>query len=235
MLQLNDLHKGTLLKRYKRFLADVQLDSGEVIVAHCPNPGSMLGCCPEGSTVYLAHSADLKRKLPYTWTLIDIDGTLVNVNTMLPNTVVYNAIAAGQMPELSGYASLRKEVPFGDSRFDLFLSDLNRPDCFVEIKSTTLCEAGKAMFPDAVTVRGRKHLETLTEVVRQGKRAVQFYLISRFDAHTFSPADHIDPQYGKALRLAHQAGVEVLAYKLEISCLNGQAILKIAEKLPISF
>ncbi|MFT5286253.1 MAG: sugar fermentation stimulation protein A [Planctomycetota bacterium] len=200
-------------RRYKRFFADVTLDDGSTLTAHCPNTGSLTGCKVEGARVLLRDSNNPKRKLRYTWQAIEIDGTWVNVDTLLPNRVVREAIELGRVPALVGYADLRTEVAYGDrSRIDVLLTDAEKPDCYIEVKSTTLVDGELAMFPDAVTERGRKHLGELVKMVQAGHRAVQLFLVSRGDVTRFQPADHIDPAYGQALREAAIAGVEVLAY-----------------------
>lgn len=209
---------GTFLKRYKRFFADVQLENGEIITAHCPNTGSMKGLLAEGATAWVAHHNDPKRKLQYTLELLGAGDSLVGVNTARPNKIVAHHIAAGNVPELAGYANLRGEVKYGtNSRIDLLLEDANKPACYVEIKNTTLREGGAALFPDAVTSRGLKHLEELAAEVKKGNRAVMFYLVNRDDCSHFSPADDIDPAYGEALRRVVQQGVEILSYACDVT------------------
>ena len=223
--------EGTLLKRYKRFLADVELDDGSVVTAHCPNTGSLLGCKEPGSRVVLRDSQDPKRKLRYTFQSIRVGRGLVNVDTGLPNAVVAEAVERGQVPELAGYDTLRREVKYGrGSRIDLLLENAGGgPRCYVEVKSTTLLRGRVALFPDAVTERGRKHLGELIDVVRGGERAVQFFFVSRSDAVRFAPADDIDPAYGAALREAAAAGVELLAYAARVR----PDRLELAKPLPI--
>lgn len=207
------LIEGRLVRRYKRFLADVELPGGELVTAHCPNPGRLLGCLPEGARVVLRDSQDPARKLRFTFQTVRVGRHWVNVDTSLPNAVVAEAIGAGGIPELAGYATLRREVPYGArSRIDFLLDDERRGRCFVEVKCTTLLEGGAAKFPDAVTERGRKHLRELEQVVRAGERAVLVFLVSRADARRFEPADAIDPAYGRALRAALASGVEALAF-----------------------
>lgn len=211
------LYAGRLLRRYQRFLADVLLESGETVIAHCPNSGSMKGCAAPGSPVLLSLSPNPKRKLAYTWELVEADGVWVGINTSLPNRIVHEAIAAGEVPELAGYNAIRPEVPYGTgSRIDLLLTG-DRPPCYVEVKNVTLVEKGLALFPDAVTTRGQKHLRELMEVVRRGERGVIFFLVQRPDAASVSPADAIDPEYGRLLRLAATHGVEPLAYQAEVT------------------
>lgn len=209
--------EGTLLRRYKRFLADVRLGDGQIVTAHCPNTGSLLGCQDPGSRVWLRDSGDASRKLRTTWQAVEVGGTWVNVDTSLPNRVVCEALQAGRIPSLRGYAGLRREVPYGrNSRIDVLLTRTRSAPCYVEVKSTTLAEGDVGLFPDAVTERGRKHLEELTAVVRAGGRAVQFFLVSRADVRTFRPADAIDPAYGEALRAAAAEGVLVLAWNARV-------------------
>ncbi len=212
------LIRGVLLKRYKRFIADVRLDDGSVVSAHCANSGSMRGCAEPDRPVYLSQSTNPKRRLPYTWELIDMPGSLVCVNTFVTNILVKQAITDGLVPDLSGYERCLSEVKCGEhSRIDLVLERQDLKPCFVEVKSCTLVEAGAASFPDAVTARGLKHLKELQEQVRLGNRAVMFFLIQRMDATSFSPADHIDPVYGVELRKARRKGVEVLCYDVHVT------------------
>jgi sugar fermentation stimulation protein A len=229
MLLPSPLYAGRLIKRYQRFLADVLLESGETVTAHCPNSGSMKGCALPGSAVFLSRSANPKRKLAYTWELVEADGVWAGINTALPNRIVHEAIAGGEIPELAGYSAIRPEVPYGTgSRIDLLLSG-DRPPCYVEVKNVTLVEGGQARFPDAVTTRGQKHLRELMEVVRKGERGVIFFLVQRPDGATVAPADDIDPEYGRLLRLAAASGVEPLAYRAEVT----PEQVRIACRLPI--
>ncbi len=221
---------GTLINRYKRFLANVQLTDGTRVTAHCANSGRMTACNDPGRTVYLSRHNNPKRKLPYTWELIDMESSLVGVNTMIPNRLVAETIAAEKIPELNGYKKIEKEVKVGrHSRLDLKLKGHQIPSCYVEIKNCTLVEKKRAMFPDAVTVRGQKHLEELESLVEEGYRCVMFFLIQRMDANQFSPADHIDPVYGEKLRHAASKGVELIAYDVHIDL----AQIEINQQLPI--
>jgi sugar fermentation stimulation protein A len=209
--------EGRLVRRYQRFFAEVELAGGERLVAHCANTGSLLGCLAPGSRVWLRDSGNPERKLRFTWQAVRARRTWVNVDTLLPNRVVAEAIAAGRVAELAGYARLRREVPYGRaSRIDLLLEDEVRGSCHVEVKCTTFAQDGAALFPDAVTERGSKHLAELTRLARRGERAVQFFFVSRADVEVFRPADAIDPDYGRALRRAALAGVEVLAYTTRV-------------------
>ncbi|MCP4116390.1 MAG: DNA/RNA nuclease SfsA [Desulfobacteraceae bacterium] len=209
---LPKLIPGTLVKRYKRFLADVKLENGDVVTAHCPNTGSMRGCSTPGARVYLSESDNPRRKLNYTWELMELPSTLIGINTLVPNKLVRDSIAGGLVPELSGYTSVRPEVKSGEhTRLDLLLSNGAGEECFVEVKNCTLVEEGVARFPDAVTTRGQKHLAELERLVSLGKRGVIFFLIQRMDAKVFKPAADIDPAYARLLGRVVKSGVEVIA------------------------
>jgi sugar fermentation stimulation protein A len=210
--------EGRLIRRYKRFLADVTLADGTEVTAHCPNTGSMLGCQPENARVILSTSDNPKRKLKYTWELVETSpGTWACVNTSRPNAQAREAIEQGLVTELSGYPGCRAEVKYGSekSRIDLHLSGHDtRPDAWVEVKNVTLCdEQGVGYFPDAVSVRGQKHLRELMAQVEAGERGVLLFVVNHTGIEQVKPADHIDPAYGKLLREASSAGVEVLAYR----------------------
>lgn len=222
------LTRGILLKRYKRFLADVELEDGEVVTAHCANSGAMSRCSQPGRPVFLSYHDHPRRKLKYTWEMIAMPDSLVGVNTMVPNRLVEASIRAGRIPELRGYEQVRREVRVGQSRLDLLLTGPDGDNCYVEVKNCTLVENRQAFFPDAVTTRGRKHLQELQALAREGSRCVMFFLVQRMDATTFRPADHIDPEYGKELRIARSRQVELLAYDVDIS-LQGIAVNR---KLP---
>jgi len=222
MIFPDPLVRGTLLRRYKRFLADVDLETGETVIAHCANSGSMLSVDAPGSEVWLSPARNPARKLKYTWELIRVGETLVGINTGHPNAIVAAAVAAGEIPELSGYTSARREVKYGrNSRIDLLLEGPGRPRCFVEVKNVTLKrESGPdypVEFPDAVTARGTKHLLELSERVREGDRAVMMYLVQRDDADRFALADDIDPAYAEAFEQATAVGVEALCYRCRVS------------------
>jgi sugar fermentation stimulation protein A len=217
------LVRGRLKQRYKRFLADVVLDTGEHITAACPNTGAMVGLAAPGSVVWLSKSEAVTRKYPHTWELVEADlgagATLVGINPMQPNRLVAEAIAAGGIKKLAGYETLRREVKYGEaSRIDLLLEDERKGRCYVEIKNVHLMRTtGRAEFPDGVTTRGAKHLRELAAMVAQGHRAVMLYLIQRADAETFSIADDFDAAYAEAFKLATAAGVEALAYRCRLS------------------
>ncbi|MEJ8574561.1 DNA/RNA nuclease SfsA [Microbaculum marinum] len=217
------LTRGKLVRRYKRFLADVELSGGEIVCAHCANPGSMLGLADPGISVWLSKSDNPNRKLAWSLEIVEVDAgrgpAMVGINTGHPNALVEEAIGSGRIPELDGYAGLRREVRYGkNSRIDIFLESDGRPPCYVEIKNVHLVrEPGIAEFPDSVTVRGAKHLDELAEMVRQGHRAAMFYLVQRGDADTVRIARDIDPNYGAALDRARDAGVEVIAYGCSVT------------------
>ncbi|MGB6064919.1 MAG: DNA/RNA nuclease SfsA [Desulfomonilaceae bacterium] len=212
------LIKGTLIKRYKRFLADIRLGNGQVVTAHCPNSGSMMGCSEPSRPVYISRSNNPKRRLAYTWEMIEMPSSLVGVNTLVPNRLVKQAIIEGRIEALTGYERVTSEVKCSPhSRLDLALDGSDGKRCFVEVKNCTLVENGVAYFPDAVTARGLKHLKELEEQVRLGNRGVIFFLIQRMDSTAFCPADHIDPAYGRELRSVISNGVEALAYDVHIT------------------
>jgi len=213
---------GKLVKRYKRFLTDVELENGDIVTAHCANSGSMLSVNEPGAPVWLSPANDPKRKLKYTWELIQIGEALVGINTQHPNAIVAEAIEAGHIAELIGYDTLKREVKYGqNSRIDVFLTSATKPDCYVEVKNTTmrrdLSDGAPAEFPDSVTARGAKHLVELGNMVKQGHRAVMFYLVQRDDAQAFTVAADIDPTYAQHLDEAMKIGVEVVAYTCHLS------------------
>jgi len=208
-----ELIHGVLIKRYHRFLADVKLTSGRVVTAHCPNSGTMKACSQPGRPVYLSVHDNPKRKLKYTWEMINMPTSLVGVNTLVPNRLVKKSIEEGRVRQLRGYNHIKSEVKVsGASRLDLLLTKGENEKCFVEIKNCTLVEDGVAYFPDAVTVRGRKHLVELQQLVLKGNRCAVFFLVQRMDAKAFTTADRIDPLYGKEFRKAKNNGVEVMVY-----------------------
>jgi sugar fermentation stimulation protein A len=231
MLLPQPMLRGVLVSRYKRFFADVALDDGRELTAHCPNPGSMLGMNAPGSVVWLSRSDDPKRKLAHTLELIEVDGALIGVNTMLPNRLVAEALAADAIPELAGYASVRREVKYGDnSRVDFLLAAPDRPACWVEVKSVTLSrDAGLAEWPDCVSARGARHIAELEAVVARGDRAVVLFLVQRNDCDRFGLAHDLDPAFSRALAGAVAAGVEVLTY----GCEMGPDRIVVSRRLPL--
>lgn len=224
------LIKGKLVKRYKRFLTDVELEDGSIVIAHCTNSGSMKSCIEVGAPVYLSRAANPRRKTKYTWEMIYINGGWIGINTMIPNQLAYNAITAGEIEKLEGFTFVKREVKFGDSRFDIYAEN-DHEKCFVEVKNVTMKVNNRALFPDAITTRGRKHLETLIEVKKKGIRAVMLYIIQRMDVDVFGVAGDIDPLYAKALTKAIKEGVEVIAIQAEASPEG----IKLKKEMPIEF
>ena len=232
------LHPGILLKRYKRFFADIELGTGEVITAHCANTGPMTGVCIPGNKVYVSASNNPKRKLPYTWELTEVydtQPTWVGVNTSLPNRVVNLALMAKAIPELGAYSEIRFEVPYGQdrkSRVDFLLAGSDRP-IYIEVKNTTWVQGKLALFPDTVTTRGQKHLRELTALLPDAT-AVMLYFINRNDCPYFAPGDSADPLYGQLLRKAIALGLQVLPCRFDISPLGirylGLAELNVSER-----
>ena len=211
---------GKLIKRYKRFLADIELETGEIITAHCPNTGPMIGNCTPGSLVQVSPSNNPKRKLAYTWEMIQINSTWVGVNTAMPNRVVKLVLEQKLLPELaSRYSNIRSEVPYGKdkkSRVDFLLTGESLPPIYVEVKSVTLSKGNTALFPDTVTTRGQKHLRELTALVGEAI-PIMLYFINRHDCDRFAPSDSCDPKYAQLLREAVSQGVEILPCRFEIT------------------
>ncbi len=212
----NQLISGRLIRRYKRFLADILLQDGSEVVAHCTNSGSMNSCLEANAPVFLSLSENPKRKTRYTWEMIFINEGWVGVNTMMPNKLAYRWVSEGAIEKLTGYSKVTPEVKFGNSRFDL-LAEKEDEKCFIEVKNVTMKAGNLALFPDAVTTRGRKHLDTLVEVKQQGMRAVMLYVVQRMDVDMFAPAMEIDPEYGRALVNAHRHGVEIIVVQARVS------------------
>ena len=229
------LKRGRLIQRYKRFLADVVLDSGETVTANCPNTGSMLGLTTPGARVWLSRSDSPTRKYAHTWEMIEADlgdgPSLVGINTGHPNRLVAEAIAEKRIKALAGYGSLRREVKYGEaSRIDILLEDERKGRCYVEIKNVHLMrEGGLAEFPDSVTARGVKHLRELAAMAKEGHRAVMLFLIQRTNAQRFTLASDLDPAYAAAFRLAAEAGVEALAF----GCRMSEAEIALGRAVPI--
>jgi sugar fermentation stimulation protein A len=210
------LISGRLIKRYKRFLADIQLDDGNIITAHCTNSGSMKSCIVENAPVFVSPIDDPNRKTKFTWEMIKINDGWVGINTSNPNKLAFESISQNLIPELAGYTSVQREVKFGDSRFDIFAQN-DSETCFVEVKNVTYKEENYALFPDAVTTRGKKHLTTLMQAKEAGHRAVMLYIIQRDDVDIFAPAKKIDPEYAKTLKEALESGVEILPYLVKVT------------------
>ena len=236
----NELVPATLIRRYKRFLADVRLADGSVITAHVANPGAMTGLQAEGARVWLSKSPNAARKLPYSWELVEVNFgrgvELTGVNTMHPNPIVAEALASGAIPELAGYATIRREVKYGriingkGSRIDFLLEDPGRPPCYVEVKNVHLMRhAGIAEFPDSVTARGAKHLDELAEMAASGARAVMLFVIQIGSAQSFALARDVDPAYARAFDRARNAGVEALAWTCDLT----RQEIKLDRSIPI--
>ena len=226
---------ATLVRRYKRFLADVALPCGETVTAHCANPGSMIGLAAPGAPVWLSRSHNPKRKLGHSWELVEVDlgsgAELVGINTTNPNALAAEAIAAGLIPELTGYRTIRREVKYGgNSRVDFLLEEPGRPPCYVEVKNVHLMrQKGLAEFPDAVTKRGAKHLQELAVVAAAGARAVTLFLVQIASAERFALARDIAPAYGLQFDLARAQGVEALARRCRLS----RDAIEVAEAIAI--
>jgi len=217
------LQPATLVQRYKRFLADVVTPEGVALTLHCPNTGAMTGCATPGDTVWYSTSHNIKRKYPHTWEITQTaGGEYICVNTLRANQLVKEAISLDLIPELRGYNSLKTEVKYGaeNSRIDFLLQAEDQPECYIEVKSVTLADRDNGYFPDAVTLRGQKHLRELISVAAEGKRAVLFFAVLHSAIGKFSPARHIDPKYAQLLNEAQKQGVEVMAYKAELSADN---------------
>ncbi len=226
------LQPATLVQRYKRFLADVVTPEGVALTLHCPNTGAMTGCATPGDTVWYSTSLNIKRKYPHTWEITQTaGGEYICVNTLRANQLVKEAISLDLIPELRGYNSLKTEVKYGaeNSRIDFLLQAEDQPECYIEVKSVTLADRDNGYFPDAVTLRGQKHLRELISVAAEGKRAVLFFAVLHSAIGKFSPARHIDPKYAQLLNEAQKQGVEVFAYKAELSADN----MTLRSSLPI--
>lgn len=214
------LKPATLIKRYKRFLADVITPEGKEMTIHCANTGAMTGCATPGDTVWYSTSESLSRKYPHSWELTQTQqGDWICVNTLRANMLVKEALSARNIPELSGYASLHSEVKYGaeKSRIDFLLKADDRVNCYIEVKSVTLLHQGKGYFPDAVTERGQKHLRELAKIAENGERAVMLFAVLHSGIEDVTPARHIDARYAELMAQARASGVEVLCYKAQLS------------------
>ena len=214
------LQPARLIKRYKRFLADVITPQGETLTIHCANTGAMTGCATPGDTVWYSTSDSLTRKYPHSWELTQTQqGHWICVNTLRANQLVREAIQADIVASLTGYSSIQAEVKYGAerSRIDFLLQADNRRNCYIEVKSVTLLDKGKGYFPDAVTVRGQKHLRELAKIAENGERAVLFFAVLHSGIEDVSPARHIDAQYAELLAQAQQSGTEIICYKAQFS------------------
>lgn len=209
-MKMPPLFSGLLIKRIKRFLAEIRLDDGEEIVAHCPNSGSMLSCDSPGSRVLVSVSERPERRYRHTWEMVSVNGVWVGINTMVPNRLIHETLLQRRLAAFSDYTEVRREVPWGaHSRLDFLLSG-GRRTCYIEVKNVTLAQAGVAYFPDSVTERGQKHLRDLQEIVRHGHRGVILFLVQRMDVERFMPARFIDPEYARLLHEACKNGVEIV-------------------------
>ena len=208
---------GTLIKRYKRFLADIKLENGETITAHCPNSGSMKTCAEPGWKVMVSDSQNPKRKLRFTWEMVHNEKCWIGINTQYANKIVKEAIENEQIPDLTGYEKIITEKKYGqNSRIDIFLQKESEL-CYVEVKNVTLVEDNYYLFPDAVTERGLKHLNELEQMKKQGQRAVMFFLIQRNDAEIFKPSHKNDPKYARRLQEVYDQGLEILPFGTNVS------------------
>jgi len=208
---------GTLIKRYKRFLADIKLDNGKYIIAHCPNSGSLKSCNIPGNKVVVSTNDNPARKLRYTWEQIQVNDHWVGINTQYPNKLVSEGIESGAIKELRNYTNFKAEVKIGNgNRIDLML-DGPQGRCYIEVKNVTFVVNNRAMFPDAVTKRGQKHLIELLKILQSRQRAVLFFVVQREDGQSVTPADRIDPDFGKILRQVVLEGVEVIAYQASVT------------------
>ncbi len=219
---------GTFINRYKRFLTEVLLDNGKHVMAHCTNSGTMKSCLEAGAEVYLSENNNPARKTRYTWEMIKINNNWVGINTLWPNEIAYEAIKANRVKQLPRYNMVKREVKFNDSRFDIYC-ECETEKCFIEVKNVTYKANEYALFPDAVTTRGQKHLNTLIEVKKQGMRAVMLYIIQRMDVNCFGPATHIDSDYSKLLKKAVNQGIEIIALQARVTPQG----IEIAGELPV--
>ncbi|PKG83716.1 DNA/RNA nuclease SfsA [Colwellia sp. 75C3] len=229
------LQSAKLIKRYKRFLADIELPSGEETTIHCANTGAMKGCAEPDDTVWYSTSTNTKRKYPFSWEINQTQNDhFICVNTLRANQLVEEALNKGLISELSGFDELKREVKYGNenSRVDFLATYIHAPDTYIEVKSVTLLDKGHGYFPDAVTTRGQKHLRELMDMVAQGHRAVLLFAVLHSGINAISAASHIDPTYAKLLEEAKAAGVEIIAYKAGFTLENGELDINLIENIP---
>lgn len=225
---------ATLIKRYKRFLADITLSNGNQTTIHCANTGAMKGCAEPNDIVWYSTSTNLKRKYPFSWEITQTQlGHFICVNTLRANQLVEEALNAGKITELSGFDTLQREVKYGaeNSRIDFLTTSVNKPNTYIEVKSVTLLEQDKGYFPDAVTTRGQKHLRELMDMVTQGNRAILFFAVLHSGINNITAAKHVDPTYAKLLKEAQNVGVEIIAYKAEFSMGTHQVDINLTNKI----
>jgi len=230
------LKKATLVKRYKRFLADVILEDQSETTIHCANTGAMTGCATPDDIVWYSTSDNLKRKYPFSWEITQTaQNDLICVNTIRANQLVEEAIKENTVVELSGYKTLSREVKYGNenSKVDFLLTFEHQVDAFVEVKSVTLLEDNKGFFPDAVTIRGQKHLRELIEIVEQGNQAYLLFAVLHSGIYSVQAASHIDSKYAELLSLAISKGVKVIAYKAKFDELDGDISIKLSHQIPV--
>lgn len=225
---------ATLIQRYKRFLADITLPDGSETTIHCANTGAMKGCAEPNDTTWYSTSENPKRKYPFSWEVTQTkNNDFICVNTLRANQLVEEALRAGKISELSGFESLQREVKYGaeNSRIDFLTTYSNKPDTYIEVKSVTLLESGHGYFPDAVTLRGQKHLRELMDMVEQGNRAVLLFAVLHSGIDDVAAAAHVDPAYGKLLSQAHKTGVEIIAYKANFALKSGVVDITLQNKI----
>lgn len=203
------LIRGTLIRLYKRFLADIKLNNGHIVTAHCTNSGSMKSCLEVNAPVLLSKSSNPNRKTRYTWEMIYMNNVWIGVNTLIPNTLVYESLKENSIPQLTGYTNIHREAKVKDSRIDFFLSN-EFNSCYIEVKNVSMKDGKYAKFPDSITLRGKKHLEALINLKKQGHRSVMIYIIQREDICHFAPAWNIDHAYAEKLLDAYNSGVEII-------------------------
>ena len=227
---------ATLVRRYKRFLADVELDDGTLVTAHCPNTGAMTGCATPNDTIWYSTSSNSKRKYPYSWELTQTqNGDLICVNTIRANQLVEEALINGDIKEFSDFSALKREVKYGNenSKIDFLLTSQDKTDIYIEVKSVTLLTDGQGYFPDAVTTRGQKHLRELAELVQQGKKAVLLFAVLHTGILSVKAAAHIDAEYATLLQQAKDTGVIILAYKADFHISRNEGEIRLSQAIPV--